>query len=924
MGRRSKRGFEVSTVQTGQRMAQSLFQSGRYLEACDLYELLYVRFPGQAVELLAELYDLFQSLPQGVSRYELYQARLFDFQLKPSDRVLDIGSGNDPFPLATHLADIALEDNAFGRAGVPFKRLADKRVHTCALEDMSCFRDKEFDFVYCSHVLEHVWDPSRACAELMRIGKRGFIETPTRGKDLWLCTAAASNHRWAVENVHGRLVFSEYDPHEVQGLQCDLLLRMHTAPESRREKALTSLMYLKADLINTMLMWEDTFECEVRPSKAMKHFPHGARPANGTRNQQEDSCHNMDSGRGSPAKSPGTQSLIPPSAPWSPAKHTASLNPPTKVCAFINTYYEAFLAQHYAAHHGLPTVSYGEQLASLQAACFGDSDFYSYGLAKAGWQAIDLVVNCQPLQEVWAREHGIDKGLPLMAIAVEQIRRMRPQVLYLQDLGIGTSDFFSAVRPYVDLIVGQIASPIPPRAHLDGFDILISSFPHFVDEFRRQGRLAYYQPLAFDPRLLQRLGKCQRDYPLTFVGGLSPSHRERWEFLAALSNSVPIHFWGYGTEALAQHGLKANRLHGDAWGMDMFSVLARSAITVNHHIDVAKSNANNMRLFEATGCGALLVTDYKENLGDLFAIGSEVVAYRSVTECTDLISYYMERQDEARAIAQRGQARTLRDHTYEARMRHTAELLDRHLEIKIGTHRLPDPDLNHISYGRTEIEPGQITTELLQSWRSDLIPLRQRALVQRELQDMYRGTSPVVFHVLADALRPYVRPHSELLEIGCASGYYYEVLEYLLQTRLSYRGIDFSDAMIRLARGYYPHAQFEVGDGGALRFQERSIPIVISSCVLLHVPAYALHIAEAARVASEIVVFHRTPVARRTKTRHFKKFAYGVETCELRFSEVELFERCREAGLELVSQYDFNSHVERDEFETTYVFRAGL
>lgn len=63
---------------------------------------------------------------------------------------------------------------------------------------MSAFRDKEFDFVYCSHVLEHVRDPAKACAELMRIGKRGFIETPTRGKDLWLGTAAVSNHRWAV------------------------------------------------------------------------------------------------------------------------------------------------------------------------------------------------------------------------------------------------------------------------------------------------------------------------------------------------------------------------------------------------------------------------------------------------------------------------------------------------------------------------------------------------------------------------------------------------------------------------------------------------------------------------------------------------------------------------------------------------------
>ncbi len=593
-------------------------------------------------------------------------------------------------------------------------------------------------------------------------------------------------------------------------------------------------------------------------------------------------------------------------------------------CLFLNTYYPGFLEEHYRLHPELKDALYEAQHHALQATCFGDSDFYSSGLMKAGWEAVDLIVNCRPLQESWANERGVSKKGHPITIAIEQIRALRPEVLYLQDLGIGSKDFLETIRPHVGLIVGQIASPIPPQTHLDGFDILISSFPHFVDEFRHQGRLAYYQPLAFDPRLLRRLGEASRDYPLTFVGGLSPTHRERQEFLTALAKTLPIHFWGYGTHALAQQGVEAERLHGDAWGMDMFSVLARSAITVNHHIDVAKSNANNMRLFEATGCGALLVTDYKDNLGDLFDIGSEIIAYRSTEECADLISYYMRHQDEATAIAQRGQARTLRDHTYEARMRHTAELLDRHLDLKIGTHRLPDPDLNRVSYGRAEIEPRQITTELLQSWRSDLIPLRQRALVQRELQDMYCGAPPVVFRVLADALRPYIRPHIELLEIGCSSGYYYEVLEYLLNTRLSYLGIDFSDAMIRLARRYYPQARFEVGDGSALRFQERSIPIVISSCVLLHVREYAMHIAEAARVASEMVVFHRTPIARRTATRHFKKFAYGIETFELRFSEAELFGLCRDAGLELITQFDFNSHTERDEFETTYVFRVGI
>ena len=72
----------------------------------------------------------------------------------------------------------------------------------------------------------------------------------------------------------------------------------------------------------------------------------------------------------------------------------------------------------------------------------------------------------------------------------------------------------------------------------------------------------------------------------------------------------------------------------------MFSLLHRSKLTLNKHIDVSENYANNMRLFEATGTGACLITDWKDNLADLFEPQKEVVAYRSSEECLDLIAYY--------------------------------------------------------------------------------------------------------------------------------------------------------------------------------------------------------------------------------------------------------------------------------------------
>lgn len=87
-----------------------------------------------------------------------------------------------------------------------------------------------------------------------------------------------------------------------------------------------------------------------------------------------------------------------------------------------------------------------------------------------------------------------------------------------------------------------------------------------------------------------------------------------------------------------------------------------------------------MRLYEATGVGSLLITDSKDNLGEIFEVGKEVVAYSSPQEAAELIRYYIEHPDEADLIAKAGQARTLKDHTYKSRMNQLMPILERHLE----------------------------------------------------------------------------------------------------------------------------------------------------------------------------------------------------------------------------------------------------
>lgn len=373
----------------------------------------------------------------------------------------------------------------------------------------------------------------------------------------------------------------------------------------------------------------------------------------------------------------------------------------------VDTYYPAFLASFYAQQGDLAAADYPNQRQTLLNACFGTSDFYSRHLNALGCEAQDLVVNCVPLQQAWAKANDVPlsqlalkvpprlfrvpllgkflASLPgLMDVAIAQIKAEKPDVLYCQDLSFFPGEVLRELKQYVRLIVGQIACPLPPESFLKGYDLILTSFPHFVPRLRALGVASEYFRIGFDPRVLEKLGEVPKDVEASFVGGISRHHGKAIPVLEYLARTTPIQFFGYGADRLDADSPIRARHHGEVWGLDMYRALARSRITLNRHINVAENNANNMRLYEATGVGSLLLTDRKDNLGELFEIGKEVVAYSSQEEAAELIHYYLSHPDEAQAIARAGQARTLREHTYAHRMQELVPILMRYRDIIPG------------------------------------------------------------------------------------------------------------------------------------------------------------------------------------------------------------------------------------------------
>ncbi len=216
------------------------------------------------------------------------------------------------------------------------------------------------------------------------------------------------------------------------------------------------------------------------------------------------------------------------------------------------------------------------------------------------------------------------------------------------------------------------------------------------------------------------------------------------------------------------------------------------------------------------------------------------------------------------------------------------------------------------------VPPGElsrISGELSGSWMNDGIPAKQRIVVERELADYRAGEPNRVFDALVDILLHNIAALEcrSLLEIGCSSGYYSEVLR-CRGVAVAYQGCDFSAAFVHLAREKYPSIRFDIEDAISLSYGTSSFDIVVSGGCLLHISNYERAIAEAARVSNEFVVFHRTPVLHLTGPLFYTKKAYGTEMLEIHFNEQQLVRLFVANGLQVI---DVNSQLSLPESRTS-------
>jgi spore maturation protein CgeB len=354
-------------------------------------------------------------------------------------------------------------------------------------------------------------------------------------------------------------------------------------------------------------------------------------------------------------------------------------------------------------------LSYVQYLDELHKQNFAESNFFKLNIEQLGnYQVEELIINSEILQKKWAFENDFSFSNKnwYFEILEAQIIKFKPTVFFAHDRTLLSQLFIDNLRkklPDLKLVITWDGVDSKDYNLIHYTDIVFTPADFITKNYQSNGIKSYTLPFGFEKTILPKLFKTKLQNDVSFVGSVflgKGAHIQRKDILMELikNNYTDLNLTGtpdifnnlFSKQTLAliknsglQGFIEAYQLFrvskGSLFGMDMYQKFYNSKIIINSHIDLSGNNAGNIRLFEATGVGSCLLTDYKENLSEFFEIDKEIVVFKNKIDLIEKIDFLLNNESKRKEIALAGQYRTLTNYNYLNRAKVFISIIEKHL-----------------------------------------------------------------------------------------------------------------------------------------------------------------------------------------------------------------------------------------------------
>jgi hypothetical protein len=353
----------------------------------------------------------------------------------------------------------------------------------------------------------------------------------------------------------------------------------------------------------------------------------------------------------------------------------------------VNTFYPDYLVNFYAARPHLQNAPYAAQMDALLDDEFSATHIWTTPLKAHGFETFNIVANNPFTQRAWLRENGYQIGdnVDSAFTTLRQIHDFAPDIFYTNDVATLHAGFFRAVENKPRVVAGWRGFPLPAGSDLSAYDLILTSFNRMFAEATSKGakHVERFHPGFPDESPVLREPR-EIKYDVVISGSLTTQHRRRIELIdmiLEMSREEPgfsVGLFILRPELLSPYAQQINQ--GARWGVDMLRTIRSGRILVNIDVDAFDGQPPNMRVIEATGSGAFLLTTHHPELVNFFEPGEEIETFRTPQELFSKINYYLAVPDRADEIARRGQERCMRSHSRSARAVWFADIMRKALK----------------------------------------------------------------------------------------------------------------------------------------------------------------------------------------------------------------------------------------------------
>ncbi|GAB5558171.1 MAG: hypothetical protein SchgKO_23840 [Schleiferiaceae bacterium] len=234
----------------------------------------------------------------------------------------------------------------------------------------------------------------------------------------------------------------------------------------------------------------------------------------------------------------------------------------------------------------------------------------------------------------------------------------------------------------------------------DSFTAILTCVTNFVDKYQKLSIHAHLLTFSFDSRIHEQIPpvpyKERKDRPI-FMGTINvgkSAHFNRLRLLFDLRNQIEMKV-NFGPDKWKKFlfllltkpilGLKYGALILSAkpavFGRDYFSELGSRKYVINNHLDIG-GTAGNIRLFETTGMGALLITDYLPELENLFDLDREIKVFRDPKRLRAQLKDITSHPELVEKIAAAGFEKTSTQHSVKNRVERFLSIVSQYKDIE--------------------------------------------------------------------------------------------------------------------------------------------------------------------------------------------------------------------------------------------------